>query len=200
MKRSIAAVLIVASLLGGCAGATSLSTDVTRFHQLPSQGGTVAIVAPDPRKSGTAAFNSFASQAASRLAQAGFHPATGAPPDFIAQLDYFQQPVVGGSDDGPRMSIGIGGSNIGRHSGVGVGVGTSFELGGNRDQDAIRTVTLTIERRDNGARVFEGRAQSRGPASDFAAAVPIMIDAIFSNFPGENGKTITVPARGETNR
>lgn len=200
MKRSIAAVLIAASMLGGCAGATILTTDVTRFHQLPPQGGTVAIVAPDPRKSGTAEFNNLASQAASRLAQAGFRPATGAPPDYIAQLDYYQQPVVGGVDDGPRMSIGIGGSNIGHHSGVGVGVGTSFELGGGRDQDAMRTVTLTIERRDTGARIFEGRAQSTGPTSDFPGAIPIMIDAIFSDFPGENGKTITVPARVNTSR
>ena len=194
MKRSIAAVLIAASLLGGCAGNSGFSTDVTRFHQLPPQGGTVAIVAPDPRKSGTAEFNNLASQTASRLAQAGYRPATGVPPDYMAQLDYYQQPVVGGGDDGPRMSIGIGGSNIGRHSGVGVGVGTSFELSGDRDQDAVRTVTLTIERRDNGARVFEGRAQSIGPAGNFAGAIPAMIDAIFSNFPGENGKTMTVPA------
>lgn len=200
MKRSIVLVLVVAGLLGGCAGASSLSTYVTRFHQLPPRGGTVAIVAPDARKSGGAEFNGFAAMAASHLAQAGFPPPTGAAPDYIAQLDYYQQPVAGGDSDGPRMSIGIGGTNVGRHSAVGVGVGTSFELGGDREQNAIRTVRLVIERRDSGARVFEGRAQSMGPAGNFAGAVPYMIDAIFSNFPGESGKTITVEARVDARR
>jgi hypothetical protein len=37
--------------------------------------------------------------------------------------------VVGG-DSGPRLSVGTGGMDYGRHSAVGLGVGTSFNLGG----------------------------------------------------------------------
>ncbi|HEY3695107.1 CC0125/CC1285 family lipoprotein [Phenylobacterium sp.] len=35
-----------------------------------------------------------------------------------------------GPDSRPRMSIGTGGADFGRHSAVGVGIGTSFNLGG----------------------------------------------------------------------
>lgn len=33
-------------------------------------------------------------------------------------------------DNGPRLSLGTGGADFGRHSAVGVGIGTSFNLGG----------------------------------------------------------------------
>lgn len=35
-----------------------------------------------------------------------------------------------GPDSGPRMSLGVGGADFGRRSSVGVGLGTSFNLGG----------------------------------------------------------------------
>jgi len=35
-----------------------------------------------------------------------------------------------GRDGGPRLSVGTGSTSFGRHSAVGVGVGTSFDLGG----------------------------------------------------------------------
>ena len=35
-----------------------------------------------------------------------------------------------GPDSGPRMSLGVGGADFGHRSSVGVGLGTSFNLGG----------------------------------------------------------------------
>ena len=35
-----------------------------------------------------------------------------------------------GSGNGPRLSVGGGSASFGRHSAVGVGIGTSFDLGG----------------------------------------------------------------------
>ncbi|MEN3950558.1 DUF4136 domain-containing protein [Iodidimonas sp. SYSU 1G8] len=187
--------LVAALLLSACAGAQTISSDVTRFHQMPPPGGTVAIVAPDDRKSGGMAFRDYAARTTAHLSRAGFSPVSGAAPDYIAELDYYQQPVASddGIDNGPRMSLGVGGGSGGYGSGVGVGLGTSFSLGGG-ERMAARTVTLVISRRDTGARIFEGRAQSMGPADNFAGAVPYMIDALFSNFPGQSGQTITVEA------
>ncbi len=198
MKRSLALAVMAAGLLAGCAGASTMRSEVTRFNRLPPPGGTVAVVAADARRSGDIEFGAYARQTAERLDAAGFRPATGDAPDYIAQLDYDQQPVAGGFDrgGGPRMSLGIGGASFGGHSAVGVGVGTSFDLNGrSRDAAALRTVTLVIERRADGGRVFEGRAQSMGPAANFTGAVSYMIDAIFTDFPGENGRTITVEAK-----
>ena len=42
---------------------------------------------------------------------------------------------------GPRMSVGTGGTSFGRRSAVGLGVGTSFDLGGG----PMRTVSLEIK-------------------------------------------------------
>jgi hypothetical protein len=42
---------------------------------------------------------------------------------------------------GPRMSVGTGGTSFGRRSAVGVGLGTSFDLGGG----PVRTVSLEIK-------------------------------------------------------
>ncbi|MEO8114538.1 MAG: hypothetical protein ABI655_09160 [Phenylobacterium sp.] len=47
--------------------------------------------------------------------------------------------VQGAPDRGPRMSVGVGGGNYGYRSGVSLGVGTSFNLGGGP------AVTSTIE-------------------------------------------------------
>lgn len=197
MKRSVILAVLVAGLLGGCAAPSQMRSEVTRFHQMSTPGGSVAIVAADERKSGGIEFSNYARFTESRLSAAGFRPASGTEPDYVAQLDYWQQPVDGAYDDsGPRVSFGIGGASFGRHSSVGVGVGTSFDLNdrNHRGHIALRTVTLVIERRADGTRVFEGRAQSMGPAGNFPGAVSAMIDAIFTNFPGESGKTITVDA------
>jgi hypothetical protein len=46
-----------------------------------------------------------------------------------------------GPSTGPRMSVGTGGTSFGRRSAVGVGVGTSFDLGGG----PVRTVSLEVK-------------------------------------------------------
>jgi hypothetical protein len=193
MKHRIALVVVLAGLAGACAGQRSVTADVTRFHQMPPPGGTVAVVAPDPRKAGGVEFRDFAARVSANLARAGFPPPSGGAPDYIAELDYYQQPVAGGEDrgDGPRVSVGVGGGSGGYHSGFGMGIGTSFDVGDGGGPTALRTVTLVIQRRGDGQRVFEGRAQSLGPARNFAAAVPAMIDAVFDGFPGESGRTVT---------
>lgn len=196
MKRSMILAALAAALLSACAAPGQMRSEVTRFHQLPASGGPVAIVAADAGKSGDPAFGDYARIVGARLSAAGFPPVAGGAPDFIAQLDYSQQPVAADDDDGgPRIGIGFGSESYGRHGAVGVGFGTSFPIGGrDRDQIAMRTVTLVIERRADGSRVFEGRARSMGPAANFTRAIPLMIDAIFDNFPGESGRTVTVDA------
>lgn len=80
------------------------------------------------------------------------HP--GAPAEDLALLraadlalaqgyDWFR--VVRRTDDvedsrGPTVSIGSGGREFGRHSAVGVGIGTSFDIGG----PPLRSVTLEV--------------------------------------------------------
>ena len=55
--------------------------------------------------------------------------------DWFRVSDRFQRPTGGGSS-GPRFSVGVGGASFGRHSAVGMGVGTGFDLGGGGDYGA----------------------------------------------------------------
>jgi hypothetical protein len=54
--------------------------------------------------------------------------AIGAGYDWFRVVERTTQVV--GADSGPRLSVGTGGADFGRHSAIGLGVGTSFNLGG----------------------------------------------------------------------
>ena len=71
-------------------------------------------------------------------------------------------------------------------------------------RDPIREYTvyrseldLDIVRRVDNAPLFDGRAVARSQTDELERLVPNLIEAMFTNFPGQNGKTvrITVPAR-----
>ena len=71
-------------------------------------------------------------------------------------------------------------------------------------RDPIRQYTvyrseldLDIVRRTDNAPLFDGRAVARSQTDELGTLVPNLIEAMFTNFPGENGKTvkITVPAK-----
>ena len=79
-----------------------------------------------------------------------------------------------------------------------------FWYGGGLGRGSVRTYTvyeseldLDIVRRVDNAPLFDGRAKARSQTDELGALVPNLIEAMFTNFPGENGKTvkITVPGR-----
>lgn len=75
---------------------------------------------------------------------------------------------------------------------------------GPRYRQAIREYTvykseldLDIVRRADNAPLFDGKAVARSQTDELERLVPNLIEAMFTNFPGQNGQTvrITVPAR-----
>ncbi len=94
------------------------------------------------------------------------------------------------------ISIGIGGGTGGY--GGGVGLGASFGIGGNRNRETVVT-RLSVQLRDRAgnAVVWEGRAETAGSSRSAAAQPGLAADklaaALFKDFPGESGRTITVP-------
>ena len=98
-------------------------------------------------------------------------------------------------DEGSPFSIGIGGGTFGRH--VGVGGGVTFPVGKSRTSEIIGTqLAVQIKRRSDGTVIWEGRAVSEArsgtPYADPGAAVQRLATALFRDFPGETGRTITV--------
>ena len=71
---------------------------------------------------------------------------------FIAQA---------GPDSGPRMSVGTGGASLGRHSSVGVGIGTSFNLGGGAALAQTLEVVMGKGAKPRDADVYDAREVRR---------------------------------------
>jgi Domain of unknown function (DUF4136) len=94
------------------------------------------------------------------------------------------------------VSVGVGGSTGSYGSGVGLGLG--IDLGSLTQGDRIETqMRVRILRRTDSLVIWEGRAaQSAGaksPAAQPGIAASKLAESLFKDFPGESGKTITVP-------
>lgn len=63
--------------------------------------------------------------------------------DWFRVSDRFIQSTDAGSS-GPRLSLGVGGASFGRHSAVGMGVGTGFDLGGGNNGYGAPLATIEV--------------------------------------------------------
>ena len=188
MRRLILATLI---LTAGCA-TTPAPVAVTRFAARPDVPRGSVAAAPGAISLEQKNYD-FAVERA--LVSAGFQPLTDGQPRYI-----FTSEVTRDSRDAaPRRSpvtIGIGGGTGGY--GGGFGLGASFGLGSTRSRNAVVT-RLSVQLRDRitNAVVWEGRAQTSAaddsPSAQPSAAVERLAQALFRDFPGESGRTISVP-------
>ncbi|RJF90923.1 DUF4136 domain-containing protein [Sphingomonas cavernae] len=203
---AIAPVALLA--LGGCA--TNFKADVSRFQAMPvPQGQTFTVAALDPEMQGGLEFSQYAGLVSARLAQLGYQPASGGDATLVVKLDY-------GIDKGREKirsyptGYGAGFYNDpfywgpyrrwGRYGYV-RGFYDPFMFGGFGYND-IQSYTvytsdlnMVIERRADGQRVFEGKAQAVSSSNKLTYLVPNLIEAMFTGFPGNSGETvkITVP-------
>lgn len=93
----------------------------------------------------------------------------------------------------PSFSIGLGGGGGGGYYGgssVGGGVGIGF--GGGRSLAEVTRMSVQIRER-GGSTVWEGRAETEAkPTDDQREIAQRLAYALFRDFPGVNGRTITV--------
>jgi hypothetical protein len=78
--------------------------------------------------------------------------------DWFRVADRF---MSGEPDSGPRVGLGLGSSDYGRHSSVGLGLGTSFSLGGGPSVAATIEVVMGRGERPRGADTYDARALRR---------------------------------------
>jgi hypothetical protein len=177
-------------LVAGCA-ATIPPAQVTRFHlNQPIAPGTFAL---EPGIMELEA-SSYRAAVSAEFQKLGFRESGDGARYLVS---------VGSNRDereaAPRRSpvtIGIGGGTGGY--GGGVGLGASFGLGGNRSRiDVVTKISVRLVERASGATVWEGRAETvaplNAPAAQPGLAAQKLAAALFRGFPGESGRTISVP-------
>lgn len=92
------------------------------------------------------------------------------------------------------VSVGVGGSTGSYGSGVGLGIG--INLGGGPKRMADLQLFVRIDDAASGRALWEGRALTavpvKAPANQPSLAAAKLAEALFKDFPGESGRTISV--------
>ncbi|WP_283404331.1 DUF4136 domain-containing protein [Sphingopyxis sp. Geo25] len=197
---SVALLSAAALALGGCATAVP-PVEVTRFHNaIPgwAPGTRYAIqTAPldDPAAMPSIEWNSYRAAVEQQLQRQGLVAAGAnetAPLRVRVGFDRSQQ--LDGARRSP-VSVGVGGSTGSYGSGVGLGIG--FNLGGGPKRMADLQLSVRIDDAATGQALWEGRALTavpvKAPAAQPSLAAAKLAEALFKDFPGESGRTISVP-------
>lgn len=192
-------VLLLAAALAGCTSVRDVARPVeaTRFHlNQPIARGEIAVEPFAVPGAGGPEFNVYAAAVERQLARNGWRLAgTVGQSEQVALVGVEQQSFEAAPRRGP-VSVGVGGGTGGYGSGVGVGLG--LNLGGGRSGEYVSTtLQVRIKRRSDGTVFWEGRATDTArlgsEAGQPAAIAERLADALFRDFPGESGRTISVP-------
>ncbi len=202
-----ASIVATLSLVAAC-GTTQIASDVARFHRLPApQGETFRIVPADAGKKGSLEFDAYATQVTAKMVQAGFRPAdASAPATYDVRLDYM---ISGGKEKlASRPNIGstyydpfLYGGGFGRFGGY-RGYRSYYDpfydpfFHGGFNQSEVysytvytRKLNLDIVKAGGDDKLFEGKVESVGTDNRLPEVMPYLVQAMFTNFPGNSGVT-----------
>ncbi|MEM7687852.1 MAG: DUF4136 domain-containing protein [Pseudomonadota bacterium] len=210
-RRVSSVVLLSAAALGLAACATPFKADVSRFAaQLPApQGQTFAVVPEDPKLAGGLEFALYAKEVAEELDKVGYTPA--ASPEAADLLVRFDYGVDNGRERVRTTGVGVGGAGFGPWGGFGgfgfrrnfaFGFYDPFLAGPNVRSYTIYTgdVDVKIDNAKTGERLFEGRAESVSRSNRLQSIVPNLVDALFTDFPGNSGETLRITIKDDEKR
>ena len=201
--------------IAGCAA--PFQAKVSRFQNLPAPTGqSFTIRTDDPRLQNSLEFSQYADMVAQRLGQVGYARASSpGSSNLVVTVNYMidngrerirSYPSAFGPFGGGfgGRGFGYGGFGFGGwHRGYG-GFGRGYYSGfydpwlfDNYDDIESYTVytselDMRIERPGTRERVFEGRAEAQATNNDLTTTVPNLIDAMFTNFPGNSGETVKI--------
>ena len=209
ISKLAAATMLGVAALGLSACASSLNTTVSRYQAMPApQGQTFFVVAGGGMAdNGGLEFQRYAGLVAQQLQARGYQPATApATATMLVQLgyavDHGQTRIV---EDPFYRSNFYGGYSpfyyprFGFRSGFAYGWNDPFWYGGGVDSyvEYHSEVDLHIRAVRTNQPLFDGRAQARSQTNRLDMVLPSLVEAMFTNFPGQNGETIkiTIPAK-----
>jgi len=218
--RRTAKLALATFAIGALAACASpFRADVSRFEsQLPAPAGqTFAVVADDPALAGGIEFRSYAKLVADHLTALGYTPvANASDAQLIVKFDYgvdngrervrssgfyrdpfynswySYRPVVYRTPNGPRVAYVP-------YREWGYGWNDSFFNGPDVYSYTVYTsgIELKIDRASDGQRLFEGQAEAASTSNRLQYLVPNLIDAMFTDFPGNSGETVRISVAPE---
>ena len=210
IRIAAAAMLLLA--LAACA--SPFRANVSRFQsQLPAPAGqTFAVVADDPAMAGGIEFTQYARLVEAKLAAQGYTPAANADQaSLVVRFDY-------GVDKGrervrstPRTYDPYWGSWYGYGRGFYNPYWGRYRPGmwsfgwydpwfdSGYESYTVYTsgVSLKIDRKADGQRLFEGEAEAVSTSNRLPYLVPNLVEAMFTGFPGNSGETVRITVAPE---
>jgi hypothetical protein len=217
---SVVSLMLVS--LAGCATPFKADVKRFQTQLPAPAGTTFAVVADDPKDAGGLEFSQYASLVGRQMEKLGYRPANVDAADLIVRFDYgvdggrdrvrstgFNDPYWGGwggwGGFGPGWGPGFGRGGWGRggfygRGGWGYGWYDPFFYGGGGwgagGVDVVTVYTsgidLKIDRRTDGQRLFEGKAEAASQSNRLSYVVPNLVEAMFTDFPGHNGETVRI--------
>ena len=200
--------LALAGSLAACA--TPFKADVSRFAaQLPApQGESFAVVAEDPKLAGGLEFSMYADLVAEELAELGYTRA--ASPADASLLVRFDYAIDNGRERVRTSNVGVGPAfgpwgawggwgGFGFNRGWGVGFYDPWLAGPQVRSYTVYTsgIDIKIDQTATGERLFEGQAQAVSRSNRLQTLVPNLVEAIFTDFPGNSGETLRITIRDD---
>lgn len=206
-------------LAGLTACTQSFNADVSRFQAaLPApQGQTFAVVAEDPALAGGLEFAQYADLVENQMLRLGYTEAAPENATMLVRFDY-------GVDNGRERvrSTGFGhhdpffsswygyrpvyvrtrrGYRVAYAPGRAWGYGFNDPWFGANEVRSYTVYTSGIDMKiDNtatGERLFEGKAQAVSTSNRLQYLVPNLVEAMFTDFPGNSGETVRISIKPE---
>ena len=210
-KLKLASVPMILAGLAACA--TPFKADVSRFQsQLPApQGESYAVVADDPALAGGLQFAQYADLVEAQMTRLGYTQAASVDDaSLLVRFDYtvdkgrervrstgfrdpFYSPWYGYTARGYRARPGYYSP---RYYGSHWGYGFNDPWFGGPEVRSYTVYTsgidLKIDRAATGERLFEGEAQAVSTSNRLQYLVPNLVEAMFTDFPGNSGETVRI--------
>lgn len=192
-----ALIILLMAVLGGCAS-NDFKAEVNRFQRLPAPTGqSFVVTSNDPELRGGLEFAYYAKNVEENMIQQGYviaeDPATA---DMVVTFDY--------NIDNGREKVRSTGTGY-PHYGWGGAYRSRYYYGfydpflygpGYNDVYSFTVYTtelqMKIDRVADNVRLFEGSAQAQSRSKRLTYIVPNLVEAIFTDFPGNSGETVRI--------
>ena len=219
--RGLKLAVATAALAGLAACTSNFNANVSHFSsQLPAPAGqTFTVVPEDPALANGLEFQQYAHYVADHMAALGYRPVNDpAQATLLVRFDYgvdrgrervtstpgfgYRDPFYSSWYSYPVLYRGRHGHTRVAYAGYrpwGYGWYDPFFGGPDIESYTVYTsgIDLKIDRAADNARLFEGKAQAVSTSNRLQYLVPNLVEAMFTDFPGDSGRTVRISVAPE---